>query len=51
MKMSSHEELVKQANAEVMAVFSDCSVGRAETKESLEEIISSIEDMLNTLDN
>lgn len=45
----SHDDLVEAAKQAINKVFGDQSVGRETTKESLEELASDIEVMLDTL--
>jgi hypothetical protein len=49
--MSSHDDLVEKAKEAVNRVFGDRSVSRTETKESLGDIVSDIEIMLDTLED
>lgn len=44
-----HDEKIEAAKAAINKVFGDTSVGRETTKESLEELITEIETMLDTL--
>ena len=46
---STHERLVEAAKAAIDAVFSDTSVKRNKTKESLEELNDWIQEALETL--
>ena len=44
-----HDDLVEEAKQAINKVFSDSSVSRAKTKESLKDLISDIEIILDTL--
>ncbi len=44
-----HDELVEEAKQAINKVFGDQSVSRSKTKESLEELISEIEIILDTM--
>jgi hypothetical protein len=46
-----HKELVEQARAAITDVFSDQTVSRTQTKESLYELIGEIKDFINALDS
>ena len=46
----SHSKLVQQAKDAINKVFSDTSVPRSKTEESLEELMEEIEGMVVTLD-
>jgi hypothetical protein len=49
--MDAHEELLEDAKKAADKVFGDTSVSRSKTKESLNDLVSHIEDMLVTLKN
>ena len=44
-----HDELVEEAKQAVNKVFGDTSVSRSQVKESLQDIISDIETILDTM--
>lgn len=44
-----HDELVKAAKAAIQEVFSDTTVGREQTRESVEELQEEIRSLLDTL--
>ena len=46
-----NEELLQDAKRAIYAVFSDTSVPKSITKETLEELLADIEIMLQSLDN
>lgn len=48
--MESHNLWIEKAKNAIDAIFSDQSVSRTTTKESLEELIEHIQSMLDTLD-
>ncbi len=45
----AHDELVKEAQDAIGTVFGDMSVDRDTTKQSLEEIKETVEDLLESL--
>ena len=47
--MDDHEELLEAAKEAASKLFGDSSVSRSKTKESLNDLISHCEDMLDTL--
>lgn len=47
----SHSKLVQQAKDAINKVFSDTSVPRSQTEESLNELIDEIDGMVATLDD
>lgn len=48
--MSIHEQLLEKAEKAIDAVFSDQSISREATKDSLESLMEHIQSMIDTLD-
>jgi hypothetical protein len=51
MQNTNHDKLVEEAKQAINNVFSDMSVCRAQTTESLKDLIDDIEIMLDALKN